>query len=115
MTAGTTNAVDCSCRDAKCACCQRWVKEPGKTLGGEGAAATSKDRQIARLKAENAELKANAVSYKKTIQELTAEKNGIKTVTASEPKESGRRAGRRVRRPPSTKDPKGGRGGGKRL
>ena len=98
MTAGTTNAMDCSCRDAKCACCQRWVKELGKTLGGEGAAATSQDRQIARLKAENAELKANAVSYKKTIQELTAEKNGIKTVTASEPKEPGRRG-----RPPGQK------------
>ena len=98
MTAGAPNAMDCSCSDAKCACCQRWVTELGKTPGGKDVTATAQDKRIADMQAKIAELSADVARYKKANQELTAEKNGIKTVTASEPKEPGRRG-----RPPGQK------------
>ena len=49
----------------------------GQDAWQEGATATSKDRQIASLQAKITEMSADAVRYKKTIQELTAKKNGI--------------------------------------
>ena len=91
MTAEATNAMDCSCSDAKCACCQRWVTELGKMPGGKDVTATAQDKRIADMQAKITELSADVARYKKANQELTAEKNGIKTVTASEPKEPGRR------------------------
>ena len=102
MTAGATSTTDCSCRDAKCACCQKRAERLsemlGKMLDKSDATATASGKWIADLQAKITELSADVARYKKTVQKLTVEKNGIKAVTASEPKEPGRRG-----RPPGQK------------
>ena len=67
-------------------------------LGKSDTTATASDKRIADLQAKITELSADVARYKKANRELRAKKNGIKAVTASEPKEPGRRG-----RPPGQK------------